>query len=73
MSGTHGKTSRNCDPLYIFACWLAWRSEGSIEARQQLLAALGYCDPDIRMLAKDLLKRDFQPATKLPRSLPRPA
>jgi hypothetical protein len=72
MSSSCDKTSGNCDPLYIFACWLAWRSEGSIEARQQLLAALDDCDPAIRNLAKDLLKRDFK-RTKVPRSLPRPA
>lgn len=70
MTSTYDKTSGSCDPLYVFACWVAWRSEGSLEARQQLLAALGDRDPEIRLLAKDLLKRDFRTATKISRSLP---
>ena len=45
------------DPLYIFLCCALWRSEGSLKAYQEVVAALDDSNPDIRVLAGDLLHR----------------
>ena len=45
------------DPLYLFACHLAWRYERNIRAYQEVLAALDDCDPNIRAIAENLLHR----------------
>ncbi len=45
------------DPLYLFACHLAWRYERNVRAYQEVVAALDDCDPDIRALAENLLHR----------------
>jgi hypothetical protein len=45
------------DPLYLFACHLAWRHERDLRAYQELVAALDDCDPSIRALAETLLHR----------------
>lgn len=50
-----GQTGR--DPLYLFACHLAWRYERNVRAYQEVLAALDDCDPIIRALAENLLHR----------------
>jgi hypothetical protein len=48
------------DPLYLFACHLEWRNRGNLAAYQELLAALGDPDCDIRVVAEVLLHRDSQ-------------
>ena len=45
------------DPLYLFACRLAWRREGHLGAYQDLLAGLDDSHSDVRLLAKSLLHR----------------
>ena len=45
------------DPLYLFACRLAWRREGNLGAYEELLAGLDDCHSDVRMLAESLLHR----------------
>jgi len=46
------------DPLYLFACHLEWRARGNVAAYQDLVAALGDPDCDIRVVAEVLLHRD---------------
>ena len=45
------------DPLYLFACHLAWSREGNLGAHQDLLAGLDDSRSDVRILAKSLLHR----------------
>jgi hypothetical protein len=45
------------DPLYLFACHLAWRREGNLGAYQYLLACLDDSRSDVRILAESLLHR----------------
>jgi hypothetical protein len=45
------------DPLYLFACYLAWHRDRDIRAYQELVAALDDRDPDVRMVAENLLHR----------------
>jgi hypothetical protein len=45
------------DPLYLFACHLAWRREGNLGAYQDLLAGLDDSRCDVRILAESLLHR----------------
>jgi hypothetical protein len=45
------------DPMYLFACHLAWRREGNLAAYQDLLAGLDDSRPDVRILAERLLHR----------------
>jgi len=45
------------DPLYLFACHLAWRREGNLGAYQDLLAGLDDSRSDVRILADSLLHR----------------
>ena len=44
------------DPLYLFACHLAWRREGNLRY-QDLLAGLDDSRSDVRLLAESLLHR----------------
>ncbi len=44
-------------PLYLFACYLEWCNKGSLDAYQELVAALDDCDEQIRSVAEDLLHR----------------
>jgi hypothetical protein len=48
---------KNEDPLYLFACHLAWRREGNLGAYQDLLAGLDDSRSDVRILAESLLHR----------------
>ena len=48
-------SSRVRDPLYLFACHLEWHKRGNARAYSELLAALGDCDGEIRLLAEMLL------------------
>ena len=45
------------DPLYLFACHLAWRREGNLRAYQDLLAGLDDSRSDVRLLAESPLHR----------------
>jgi len=45
------------DPLYLFACHLAWHQNGDVKAYQELVAALDDRNPDIRKVAENLLHR----------------
>jgi hypothetical protein len=45
------------NPLYLFACHLEWRDRRSLEAHQELVAALDDGDEEIRHLAEVLLHR----------------
>jgi len=45
------------DPLYLFACHLAWRREGNLGAYQDLLAGLDDSCSDVRILVESLLHR----------------
>ena len=54
------------DPLYLFACLLAWRFEGNLGAFQEVLAGLDDAHPCVRMLAESMLHRPSpRPAPKL--------
>jgi len=46
------------DSLYLFMCHLEWHRTGNVAAHEELLAALGDSDPDIRVVAEVLLHRD---------------
>ena len=45
------------DALYLFACHLEWLTKRNLAAYEELLAALGDHDRDIRSLAGALLHR----------------
>ena len=45
------------DPLFLFACHLAWHRDGDVNAYQELVAALDDRNPDIRAVAENLLHR----------------
>jgi len=45
------------DPLYLFACHLAWQQNGDVKAYQELVAALDDRNPDILKVAENLLHR----------------
>jgi hypothetical protein len=45
------------DPLYLFACHLAWRDKRDVKAYQELVAALDDCNPAIRAIAETMLLR----------------
>lgn len=45
------------DPLYLFARHLEWRDMGSINAYQDLVAALDDPNKDIRAVAEMLMRR----------------
>jgi len=47
------------DPLYLFACLLAWRQEGDVTAYQELVAALDDGDPHVREAAEHFLHRPW--------------
>jgi len=51
------------DPLYPFACHLAWRREGNLRAYQDLLAGSDDSRSDVRILAESLLHRPSPGAT----------
>jgi hypothetical protein len=54
------------DPLYLFACHLAWRDKKDVKAYQELVAALDDCNPGIRAVAEKLLQRSSpRPQPKL--------
>jgi hypothetical protein len=59
------------DPLYLFACHLAWRREGNLGAYQDLLAGLDDSRSDVRLLAESLLHRPLAESL-LHRPCPRP-
>ena len=46
------------DALYLFACYLEWRSRRSLAAYQELLAALDDPNCEIRSVAEVLLRRN---------------
>jgi len=46
------------DSLYLFMCHLEWHRTGNVAAREELVAALGDTDPDIRIVAEVLLHED---------------
>ncbi len=46
------------DALYLFACYLEWRSRRSLAAYQELLAALDDPNCEIRSVAQALLRRN---------------
>ena len=53
------------DPIYLFACHLAWHRERNMRAYQELVAAREEDDPQIRDLAETLLHRSSPlPATQ---------
>ncbi len=45
------------DPLYVFACHLAWRNDGNLMAFRELLTALDDPAEEVRILAESLLGR----------------
>ena len=45
------------DPLYLFACHLAWRREENLGAYQDLFAGFDDSRSDVRILAESLLHR----------------
>ena len=45
------------DALYLFACYLEWRTQQNLAAYHDLLAALDDRDGNIRRLAESLLRR----------------
>lgn len=49
------------DPIYLFACHLAWHCERNMRAYQELVAARDEGDPQIRDLAETLLHRSSPP------------
>lgn len=49
--------TRHGDPLYLFARHLEWRAGGSIDAYQDLVAALDDPNKDIRAVAEMLVRR----------------
>ena len=49
--------TRHGDPLYLFARHLEWRAGGSIDAYQDLIAALDDPNKDIRAIAEMLVRR----------------
>jgi len=49
------RTRRN--PVYLLDCHLEWCRRGTMEAYQQLIAALDDCDEETRMVAETLLHR----------------
>lgn len=53
------------DPLYLFACHLAWRRGGNLGAYQDLLAGLDDSRSDVRILAESLLHRSCPRPTNL--------
>ena len=54
------------DPLYLFACHLAWHQNRDVKAYQELVAALDDRNPDIRKVAENLLHRPSPwPGSKL--------
>ena len=46
------------NPLYLLASHLEWRNRGNVAAYQELVAALGDPDCDIRVVAEVLLYRN---------------
>lgn len=57
VSEKAGNAHSERDPLYLFACHLEWRQIGSLEAYQELVAALDDPNSGIRAVAEDLLHR----------------
>ena len=55
--GTIRKLTMHRDPLYLFARHLEWRAGGSIDAYQDLIAALDDPNKDIRAVAEMLVRR----------------
>ena len=56
---------RGRDPLYLFFCHLEWRLHGNVKAYQDIVAALDDCDPEVRLVAENLLHRPSpRPARK---------
>ena len=51
-------TSRNQDPLYLFACHLEWHHQRNLSAYQALVAGLDASDKGIRAIAEMMLHRD---------------
>ncbi len=45
------------NPLYLFACHLEWRTNGNVNAYEELLAGLDDPDERNRAVAEALLKR----------------
>jgi len=45
------------DQLYLFLCHLEWRLHENVKAYQDIMAALDDCDPEIRLVAENLLHR----------------
>jgi hypothetical protein len=45
------------DALYLFACYLEWRTTQDLAAYQELLAVLDGRDCDIRSFAEGMLRR----------------
>ena len=45
------------DPLYLFACHVEWNHRQSLEAHQELVAALDDSDQGIRAMAEMMLHR----------------
>ncbi len=54
---TRIRAERTRSPLYLFACHVEWCNKGSLDAYQELVAALDDCDEQIRNVAEDLLHR----------------
>jgi len=65
ISEKAGNARAERDPLYLFACHLEWRKTGSIEAYQDLVAALDDPNSGIRAVAEDLLRRNSPRPQKL--------
>lgn len=43
------------DPMYVFGCHVEWRNRGNPRAYSEVLAALGDCDGQVRVVAEMLL------------------
>ena len=65
VSEKAGNARAERDPLYLFACHLEWRQIGSLEAYQELVAALDDPNSEIRAVAEDLLHRSSPRPQKL--------
>lgn len=57
-------TPESREPLYLFACHLEWRNKKSLNAYQELIAALDDANAAIRAVAEDLLSHRSSPRPK---------
>lgn len=53
--------SGNRDPLYLLVCYLEWRTQRSLRAYKELIAALDDRNEDVRSVAARLLSPRFSP------------